>query len=393
MDDSDSYSAYQNLIYEKGTRGERPSLPIRIEDIEQLARDTISAEAYGYIAGGAGSESTMRFNLDAFERWRIVPRMLRDVSVRDLSLELFGTRMPAPVLLAPIGIQSIAHPEGELAVARAARSMNVPLIYSTAATRPLEEVAEAAGDCPLWYQLYWPRNRDVTRSFIKRAEAAGCAALVVTLDTRLLAWRERDLGSAYLPFLQGQGMGMYLTDPVFRGQLDKPPEEDPAAAIRAWAGCFSDLSHTWSDLEFLRESTSLPIILKGIMHTDDATAAMKVGVDGIIVSNHGGRQVDGAMAALDALPTIVAAVGDRVPILFDSGIRRGADVLKALALGAKAVLVGRPYMWGLATAGEEGVREVLMRLLADFDITMAMSGYKNLAELTPAALVRHSLDK
>jgi isopentenyl diphosphate isomerase/L-lactate dehydrogenase-like FMN-dependent dehydrogenase len=294
--------------------------------------------------------------------------------------------------LAPIGIQSIAHPEGELAVARAAGSMNVPLIYSTAATRSIEEVAEAVGDGPLWFQLYWPRHSDVTQSFLRRAEAAGCSALVVTLDTRMLGWRERDLGHAYLPLLKGKGLELYLSDPVFLSGLKKSPDEDPAAAIRAWTECFSDLSHTFDDVGFLRETTSLPIILKGIMHPDDARKVVNLGVDGIIVSNHGGRQVDGGMAALDALPAVVAAVGDRVPVLFDSGIRRGADVLKSLALGAKAVLLGRPYMWGLAAAGENGVREVLKRLLAEFDITMAMSGYKNLDELTPAALVRHSPD-
>ena len=389
MTQTNTYAAYQNEIYENGVRGEKPSLPIRIEDLERLARDTISAEAYDYIAGGAGSESTMRFNLEAFERWRIVPRMLRDVSQRDLSIDLFGTRMPAPVLLAPIGVQTIAHPEGEVAVARAARSMSLPLIYSTAATKTLGEVAEAAGDCPRWYQLYWPRNRDLTRSFIERAEAAGYSALVVALDTRMLAWRERDLQYAYLPFLKGEGIGIYLSDPVFRSQLEKPPEEDLPAAIRAWAEGFSDLSHTWNDIDFLRECTSMPIVLKGIMHPEDALEAVNISVDGIIVSNHGGRQVDGGMAALDALPAVVDAVNDQIPILFDSGIRRGADILKALALGAKVVLLGRPYMWGLATGGEDGVREVLKRLLADFDITMAMSGYNNLQELTPAALVRH----
>ena len=390
MKHTDTYAAYQNVIYEKGARGEKPTLPVRIEALERLARDTISAEAYDYIAGGAGSESTMRFNLEAFAQWRIIPRMLRDVSQRDLGIDLFGTSMPSPVLLAPIGVQTIAHPEGAVAVARAARSLGVPLICSTATTKTLEEVAEAAGDCPRWYQLYWPRTRELTRSFIQRAEAAGYSALVVTLDTRMLAWRERDLQHAYLPFFMGEGVGTYFSDPVFRSQLETPPEDDFPAAIQAWAEEFSNLSHNWNDIAFLRQCTSMPIVLKGIMHPEDALEAVKIGVDGIIVSNHGGRQVDGGMAALDALPAVVDAVNDRIPILFDSGIRRGADVLKALALGARAVLLGRPYMWGLATGGEDGVREVLKRLLADFDITMAMSGYKNLEELTPAALVRHA---
>lgn len=389
MNRTGTFAHYQNDIYEAGARGEKPSLPVPIEALETLARESIPRESFDYIAGGAGSESTMRFNLEAFGRWRIVPRMLRDVSTRDLSVELFGARLPAPVLLAPIGVQSIAHPEGEVATARAARSVHLPFVYSTAATRTPEEVAAALGDTPRWYQLYWPSDRDITRSFIQRAEAAGYTALVVTLDTRLLAWRERDLSSAYLPFLRADGLGVYFSDPVFRSRLARSPEEDPPAAIKAWMPCFSDLSHTWDDLAFLRECSSLPLVLKGILHPDDALEAVARGVDGLIVSNHGGRQVDGAIAALDALPAVVAAVEGRIPVLFDSGIRRGADILKALALGARAVLVGRPYMWGLAAAGERGVAEVLNRLLADFDLTMAMSGFTRIEQLTPAALNRH----
>ncbi|MEZ6073749.1 MAG: lactate 2-monooxygenase [Pirellulales bacterium] len=383
---SEALADYQFQICRAGLQGRKPLLPVPIERLEELAREKIPVEAFDYIAGGAGSEATMRYNLAAFESWRIVPRMLRDVSRRNLNLELFDTPMPAPLLLAPIGIQSIAHPEGELAVARAAGSLGVPLIYSTAASRSIEDVRSAAGDAPLWFQLYWPSRHDVTKSFLRRAESAGCSALVVTLDTRMLGWRERDLGNAYLPLLEGRGLDLYLTDPVFLGKLQKPPQEDPAAAIQEWTECFSDLSHTFADITRLRESTSLPIILKGIMHPDDARLAVAHGADGVIVSNHGGRQVDGGMAALDALPGVVAAVEGQVPVLFDSGIRRGADVFKALALGAQAVLLGRPYMWGLASAGEDGVREVLQRLLADFDVTMAMSGYASLDELGPAAL-------
>lgn len=391
MDRPQPYAAYQNAIYERGLDGEKPSLPLRIEDLEALARQKITPEAYGYIAGSAGSERAADANLHAFDRWQIIPRMLRNVSERDLSVDLFGTTIPAPLLLAPIGVQTLAHPDGEVAVARAARSLGLPLVYSTAATKTLEEVADAAGDCPRWFQLYWPRDRDVTQSFLQRAEASGYSALVVTLDTRLLAWRERDLSHAFLPFLKGEGVGIYLSDPVFRSKLAKPIEEDLPAAIRAWAEGFSDLSHTWQDLAFLRESTSLPIVLKGILHPDDARQALDSGVDGIIVSNHGGRQVDGVIPALDALPAIVDVVNDQIPVLFDSGIRRGADVLKALALGAKSVFVGRPYMWGLAAAGESGVAEVLNRLLADFDLTMALCGYSSLEQLNPDDLVQASV--
>ena len=384
-----NFSNFQVGIYERGVHGEKPSLPMRIEDLEELAKSKLSREAYGYIAGAAGSESSVRFNREAFDQWRIVPRMLRDVAKRDLSLTLFNTRMPVPVVLAPVGVQSIAHPEGELAVARAASELNVPFTYSLAATQSPEDVAAAAGDGPRWFQIYWPKDREITQSFLRRAEAAGYSAIVVTLDTRMLGWRERDLELAYLPFLKGEGIGAYLSDPVFRDRLEQPPEEDMETAVHNWAIGFSDLSHTWEDLEFLKQSTSLPVILKGILHPDDAILAIEHGVDGIVVSNHGGRQVDACIAALDALPPVVDAVAGRIPILFDSGIRRGADVFRALALGAEAVLVGRPYIWGLAVAGADGVKEVINRLMADFDITMALCGCRSLQEVDRNTVVRH----
>lgn len=387
MSQSSSFADFQFGIYQRGAMGEKPSLPMQIEQLEDLARSKLSDEAYSYIAGGAGSEVTMDFNLRAFDQWRIVPRMMRDVAERDLSVELFGTRLHAPLIMAPIGVQSLAHPDGEQESARAARTLQLPFCYSSAATRSPEEVAEAAGDCPRWFQLYWPRDREITRSFVQRAEAAGYSALVVTLDTRMLAWRERDLRLAFLPFLKAEGLGLYLSDPVFRSRLQKPPEEDMTTAIQTWAGGFSDLSHTWDDIAFLKECTSLPIVLKGILHPDDARLALDHGADGLIVSNHGGRQVDGSIAALDALPGVVDAAGSQVPVLFDSGIRRGADVFRALALGAQAVLVGRPFMWGLAVDGASGVQEVMQRLLADFDITMTLCGCRSLDDLSRDMLV------
>lgn len=388
MTQSSSFADFQFGIYQRGLMGEKPTLPMRVEDLEQQARAKMSAEGYSYIAGGAGSEVTMDFNLRAFDQWRIVPRMMKNVAERDLSVDLFGTRLHAPVILAPIGVQSLAHPEGELESVRAARALHLPFCYSSAATRSPEEVAEAAGDCPRWFQLYWPRDREITRSFVQRAEAAGYSAVVVTLDTRMLAWRERDLALAFLPFLKAEGLGLYLSDPVFRSRLEKTPEEDMATAIQTWAAGFSDLSHTWDDIAYLKECTSLPIVLKGILHPDDARLAVDHGADGLIVSNHGGRQVDGSIAALDALPDVVDAVGSEVPVLFDSGIRRGADVFRALALGAQSVLVGRPFMWGLALNGAAGVQEVLQRLLADFDITMTLCGCRRLSDLSRDMLVR-----
>jgi isopentenyl diphosphate isomerase/L-lactate dehydrogenase-like FMN-dependent dehydrogenase len=381
MTTSPSFADFQFGIYQRGLMGEAPSLPVSIEDVEVLARSRLSAEAYNYIAGGAGSEVSMKFNQQAFDRWRIVPRMMCDVAERDLSIRLFGTTINAPVIMAPIGVQSLAHPNGELEMAQAAHQLQIPYCYSSAATRSPEDVAAAAGACLKWFQLYWPRDQEITRSFIRRAEAVGYTALVVTLDTRMLAWRERDLNRAFLPFLKGEGIGLYLSDPVFRSRLEKPPEEDMPTAVLTWAAGFSDLSQTWDDIAFLKECTSLPIILKGILHPDDACRAFEHGADGIIVSNHGGRQVDGCMAALDALPGVVDAVGSDLPILFDSGIRRGADIFRALALGAKAVLVGRPYMWGLALNGADGIREVMQRILADFDITMTLCGCRTLNDV------------
>ena len=378
----------QFQIYMGGMGGAKPTLPIDPDALEAAARGVLSAEAYGYVAGGAGAEATMRANRAAFDRWQIVPRMLRNVAQRDHRVALFGANLSVPLLLAPIGVQSIVHPDAEVAVARAAASLNVPFVLSTASSKSLEEVASVAGTAPRWFQLYWGRNPDVTASLLARAEAAGYTALVVTLDTALLSWRARDLQNAYLPFLLGQGIANYLGDPAFRAALPQPPEANPTEAIRYFISIFSNPALTWDDLRFLRAHTRLPIILKGILHEDDARTALDYGADGLIVSNHGGRQVDGAVGALDALPRVVAAVGGAVPVLFDSGIRGGADIVKALALGARAVLLGRPYMWGLALGGEAGVREVLLNTLADFDLTLALSGHATAAAVTEAALRR-----
>lgn len=383
------FANYQYEIYLSGLSGTMPAQPISIADLEAEARARLTPQAYGYVAGGAGSEDTMRANLEAFRRWRIVPRMLRDVGERDLSREVLGSWLPAPLLLAPIGVQSIVHPEGEVAVARAAGSLGVPIVASTASSFTMEEIAEAHGpDNPRWYQLYWPRDPELTASFLARAEAAGYAAVVVTLDTTLLAWRPRDLQQAYLPFLRSEGIANYLSDPVFRAGLEAPPEEDPQAAVMKFVGLFSDPTNTWDALARIREATSLPIVLKGIQHVRDARRAAEAGVQGIVVSNHGGRQVDGAIGSLDALPRIVDAVGDRLTVLFDSGIRCGADAFKAIALGARAVLLGRPYMWGLGLGGEEGVRAVIRSFLAELDLTLALSGYTSFDEVGRSTLAR-----
>lgn len=373
-------------IYQLGLAGKKISVPIPLAQLEKKAAEVLPAQAYDYVAGGASGERTLRANLAAFERWRIVPRMLRDVSRRDLSIELLGHTLPAPVLLGPVGVQGILHADGELASARAAAGLGVPFVLSTLSSRSMEDVAQAMGNGPRWFQLYWGKDHELTGSMLRRAKRSGYSALVVTLDTAMLGWRERDLQHPYLPFLLGQGLANYFTDPVFRSRLSEAPEAAPAAAIRLWATLFSNTALQWDDLEWLRGQTRLPILLKGILHPDDARRGLDCGVDGIIVSNHGGRQVDGALAALDALPGVADAIQQKIPVLFDSGIRYAADAIKALALGARAVLLGRLYLWGLAVAGEQGVRDVVQNFVADFDLTLGLSGYRSCGELDGSVL-------
>jgi lactate 2-monooxygenase len=283
-------------------------------------------------------------------------------------------------------VQTLLHPEGELATARAAAALGLPTITSTASATSLEEIAEANGDGPRWYQLYWPNDDELAASIVRRAEASGYTALVLTVDNYVPGWKPRDLQQAYLPFLEGIGIAQYLSDPVFQAALEKPPEEDIGAAVGHFLGVFANPALTWERLEWLRGTTSLPIVLKGILHPDDAREASERGIDGIVVSNHGGRQIDGAIASLEALPPIVDAVSDGITVMLDSGVRSGADAFKALALGADAVLVGRPYLWGLALDGQNGVETVLRCLLAELDLTMALCGAVKVEELDPGLL-------
>ncbi len=379
-------SSYSSEIYLHGMAGKRPDLTTDLSTLEAYAKERMAPEPFWYAAGAAGSGATYRANLEAFDQWRIVPRMLTGAAGRNPQATVLGTTIPAPVLTAPVGVQGIMHPDGELAVARATAELGVPMILSTVSSYSLEEVAKANGDGERWFQLYWPNDEDVCASFLSRAKAAGYSALVVTLDTWLLGWRPHDLDHAYLPFLTGKGLATYFTDPVFLAGLDKAPEDDLQAAVLRWLPMFTGSDHTWENLSFIREHWDGPMLLKGIQHPDDARRAADAGLDGIIVSNHGGRQVDGAIASLDALPGIVAAVGETLEVLFDSGVRTGADVLKAVALGAKATLVGRPWVYGLALGGYDGVRHVLRCLLADVDLALALSGNSSLAELGPHTL-------
>jgi lactate 2-monooxygenase len=357
----------------------------------------------------------MRANRVAFERWRIVPRMLRDVSVRDTEVEVLGTPMASPFFLSPIGVLEMAHKDSDLAVARAAAAEGVPFVFSNQASRPMEETAAVMGDSPRWFQLYWSTSDELVASLVSRAERCGCSAIVLTMDTTMLGWRVRDLDLAYLPFLRGKGIAQYTSDPVFLEALHETLQQaSPAggrislaamstlwemagsfptrrleglrsglarAAVRRFVETYSRPSLSWDDLGFLRERTKLPIVLKGILHPADARAAVEHGMDAVLVSNHGGRQVDGAIGTMDALPGIVEAVAGRVPVLLDSGVRSGADVFRALALGASAVGLGRPYVWGLAAGGEQGVQEVIRNLRAEFDLTMGLAGCVSAAEI------------
>ncbi|WP_301171504.1 alpha-hydroxy-acid oxidizing protein [Brevibacillus nitrificans] len=361
------------------------ALPISIEDWEQKARELLPAGPFDYIAGGSGAEETLVSNRAAFGKWAIVPRMLRDVSKRTLGIELFGQQLKTPVLLAPVGMQAIANEEGELATARAAAAAGVPMVVSTVSAHTLEQIAETMGDAPRWFQLYWSNDREVCASMVKRAEAAGYSAIVLTVDTIMLGWKRRDFRNGYSPLREGRGLANYVSDPVFCSRLSEVNTENAVEEV------LRNIYHptlNWDDIDYLRQHTKLPILVKGILHPDDAKLAVERGVDGIIVSNHGGRQLDGAISTLDALPAIAEAVDGRIPVLLDSGVRTGADVVKAIALGATAVLIGRPFMFGLAVAGEKGVASVLDTLINELDVSVALSGSNSVAELNRSILIR-----
>ncbi|KAI0398439.1 FMN-dependent dehydrogenase [Xylariaceae sp. FL0594] len=394
-----SYGEYQFDIYAKGLlEGVLPPLTTDPNKLRLQAKQVMKPEAYNYIVGGAGEGATMDANRLAFRQWKIVPRMMRPTAPRDLKVTLFGEQYNSPVLMAPIGVQEAYHSDKELGTARACAELKVPFIMSTASTSSISEVATCLGDSPRWFQLYWPTDDEITASILRTARAAGFKVLVVTLDTATMSWRPADLDTAFIPFMKGQGNTVGFTDPVFRRKFaercddpDATPEDSPFMAARYWlAEAFSGDSHPWEHLEVLKRHWDGPIVLKGIQHPDDARLALRHGVDGIIVSNHGGRQVDGAAAALDMLPEIVDAVGDKLTVLYDSGIRTGADIVKALALGAKAVLIGRPVMYGLGIAGKEGAKHVLASLLADLDGTMSLAGFKSVADLNPSILRKTS---
>ncbi len=384
------YGDFQLEIYLAGLSGTVPDLPMSFAELESRAERALSSSVWSYVAGGAGDERTQRANAAAFAQWGLMPRMLVGAIERDLSVDLFGLRLPAPVFLAPIGVIGLCAQDGhgDLATAQAAADLGLPMVASTLSADPMEDVAQRLGDTPGFFQLYTPTDRELAQSLVQRAEEAGFAGIVVTLDTWVTGWRPRDLSSSNFPQLRGLCLANYTSDPVFRSRLAQSPQENPMAAVAHWAGIFGN-PLTWDDLPWLRSLTRLPLILKGICHPDDARRALDAGADAVYVSNHGGRQANGGLPALDCLPGVVEAAAGR-PVLFDSGIRSGADIVKALALGATAVGIGRPYAYGLALGGADGVRHVLRALLAEADLIMAVDGYPALADLTPDALRRVS---
>jgi isopentenyl-diphosphate delta-isomerase len=384
---TDGESPAGRRLREVCVTGEDTAIPVAVEELRARALEALPAEAADFVAGGAGSGETMAANERAFDDWQLRPRMLRDVSDRDLGTTVLGQDLPAPVLLAPIGMQTLLHEEAERATTRGAAAVDVPTVASSTASTTMEEVAEAAGETRPWFQLYASTDDAVTRSFLQRAEDAGYGAVVVTVDAPLMGWRERTLENGYVPFFDGHGLANYYSDPAFRDRLDAPPEEDEAAAVDAFTDVFGNPSLNADDLARICEWTDRPVLAKGILHPEDAREAIAAGAEGVVVSNHGGRQVDGAMPALRALPDVVDALPDAT-VLFDSGVRRGADVFTAVALGADAVLLGRPYCYGLALAGEAGVREVCKNYLADVDMTLALAGYTGWDEVDRSALIR-----
>jgi lactate 2-monooxygenase len=384
-----NFADFQLEIYLQGLSGVRPSLPVTYSELERRAHSALDPAIVSYVAGGAGDERTQNANVTAFDRWGLIPRMLVGAADRDLSVEFCGMRFPTPLFLAPIGVIGLCAQDGhgDLATARAAARTGVPMMASTLSVDPMEDVAAQFGATPGFFQLYTPNDRALAESFVHRAHAAGYSALVVTLDTWTLGWRPRDIGIASFPQLAGHCLANYTSDRIFRDQLNATPEEDLRAAALHWAGLFGNPTLTWDDLPWLRSLTSLPLILKGICHPEDVRRAIDGGVDAIYCSTHGGRQANGGIGALDMLEGVVAAAGE-VPVLFDSGVRSGDHIIKALALGATAVGIGRPYAWGLALGAEQGIAHVLHCLLAEADLLMAVDGYPTIAHLDREALLK-----
>ncbi|WP_438313670.1 alpha-hydroxy-acid oxidizing protein [Sporosarcina sp. FA9] len=358
--------------------------PINFKALEEKASTLLSKGAFGYIQSGAGGEETLKKNTSSFSKLSIVPRFLNDVSNVDTSITLFGRTYPQPFLLAPVGMLKLAHEDAEIATAKAAAEYGIPYIQSTVSSYSIEQIAAETGTSPKWFQLYWSNHKEISYNMVRRAEKAGYEAIVLTVDTVMLGWREEDLRNQFSPLKLGLGKANYETDDVFLAGL---PNKDEETIIQ---GIIDNIHHptlNWADVAELKKRTSLPILLKGILHPDDALLAIENGIDGIIVSNHGGRQLDGVVSSIDALPAIVSAVNKQIPVLLDSGVRRGADIIKALALGADAVCIGRPYVYGLAAGGQFGVEKVIDGFVQEISVSMALTGVANTWDLRNVTIV------
>ncbi|RDA84745.1 hypothetical protein CP532_6925 [Ophiocordyceps camponoti-leonardi (nom. inval.)] len=382
-DKTTPYGFYLRDLIGKGIRdGQPPVVTTDPNRLEETARKAMTERGFNYIRGSAGEGATMNANRLAFRQWKLVPRVLRPTTPRDLSVKLFGRTYDTPVIMAPIGVHSIYHPDKEIGTAEACAALHVPFTLSTAATTSIEDLTKAVPNGSKWFQLYWPASDDITASILKRAWYNKFEVLVVTLDTWTLGWRPTDIDTANNPFSIGIGDAVGFHDPVFRSKLNSTPEDDVISASMNWvAEAFPGTSHSWDDLKLLRKHWKGPIVLKGVLSAEDAKLAVEHKMDGIIVSTHGGRQLDGAVGSLDALPDVVEAVGDKITVMLDSGIRTGTDIIKALALGAKAVLVGRPVVYGLGINGTAGAHGVLAGILADLDLSMGFIGAKSVSEL------------
>ncbi|MGO3646406.1 MAG: alpha-hydroxy-acid oxidizing protein [Candidatus Corynebacterium faecigallinarum] len=437
--DTGAGRARQGKIYRAGAFGRRPTVPTDADGLAKAARRKMSRKAWAYVAGSAGEGRTSDNNREAFDRHRIIPRMAHGVKQRDLSVSIFGDDIPSPVLLAPVGAGALVHPDSDLLIGRAAGHSSVPYVISNQGSSPLEAITsairESSQNAGHWFQLYWSKDESLVDSLIARAEASGAGALVVTLDTTVLGWRPQDLNLGSLPFSRGQGIAQYTSDPTFReivrsriagatqranaaaaagtdnAAATAAEEEkvavtpaavasllsivrhhpgrtlrnllspEPRAAVETFLDIYSNPGLDWEMLATLKDRTSLPVVFKGILHPADAEKALEIGADGLIVSNHGGRQVDGSIAALDALVQVRERIGPDPTVLLDSGIRTGRDVAVALALGADAVLLGRPHMYGLAVGGQQGVEEVIANVLAELELTMALTGAATVSDL------------
>ncbi|MEW6278906.1 MAG: alpha-hydroxy acid oxidase [Candidatus Eremiobacterota bacterium] len=348
---------------------------INLFDYEEAAGRALESMAYDYYRSGADDEVSLRRNRQAYERLCLHYRVLVDVSRRNLSTTVLGTPISFPVLAAPTAFHALAHPEGEVATARAVTAEGTIFILSTLSNRPMEEVVQAASG-PVWFQLYCYKDRGATRALVERAQEAGCQGLVLTVDAPVLGRRERDVRNEFhLP------PGLRVSNLTATGR-DRVDHVDQESGLAAYAR-YLDSSLSWKDLEWLRCATDVPVLVKGIVRPDDAVRAADHGADGVVISNHGGRQLDTAPAPIEVLPAIAEAVEGRIQLLVDGGIRRGTDVLKALALGARAVLLGRPILWGLAVEGEAGVRRVLQLLRDELDVALALCGCPEVAQLGP----------